>query len=75
MTSSMSDFNVILQFLATASAIKCTETLDFHRICVLIGSTTLPSLMCNRFELLNYDVIIVEKVLFPVLGLFKMTDC
>ena len=30
MTSSMSDFFVILQFLATASVIKFIETLDFH---------------------------------------------
>ena len=30
MTSSMSDVYVILQFLATASVIKCVETLDFH---------------------------------------------
>ena len=30
MTSSMSDFFVILQFLATGSVIKCVETLDFH---------------------------------------------
>ena len=30
MTSSMSDFFVILQFLATASVIKFVETLDFH---------------------------------------------
>ena len=30
MTSSMSDFYVILQFLATASVIKCVETLEFH---------------------------------------------
>ena len=30
MTSLMSDFLVILQFLATASVIKFVETLDFH---------------------------------------------
>ena len=30
MTSSMSDFFVILQFFATGSVIKCVETLDFH---------------------------------------------
>ena len=30
MTSSMSQFFVILQFLATASVIKFVETLDFH---------------------------------------------
>ena len=30
MTSSISDFFVILQFLATASVIKFVETLDFH---------------------------------------------
>ena len=30
MTSSMSDFFVILQFLATESVIKFVETLDFH---------------------------------------------
>ena len=30
MTSSMSDFFVILQFLATASVVKFVETLDFH---------------------------------------------
>ena len=30
MTSSMSDFFVILQFLATASVMKFVETLDFH---------------------------------------------
>jgi len=30
MTSSMSDFFVILQFLATANVIKFVETLDFH---------------------------------------------
>ena len=30
MTSSMLDFFVILQVLATASVIKCVETLDFH---------------------------------------------
>ena len=30
MTSSMSDFFVILQFLATASGIKFEETLDFQ---------------------------------------------
>ena len=30
MTSSMSDFFVILQFLATASDIKFVETFDFH---------------------------------------------
>ena len=29
-TSSMSDFLVILQFLATASVIEFVETLDFH---------------------------------------------
>ena len=29
--SSMSDFFVILQFLATASVIKFVETLDFHK--------------------------------------------
>ena len=30
MTSSMLDFYVILQFLATASVMKFVETLDFH---------------------------------------------
>ena len=30
MTSSMSDFFVILQFFAAGSSIKCVETLDFH---------------------------------------------
>ena len=30
MTSSMWDFYVILQFLATASDIKCVETHDFY---------------------------------------------
>ena len=30
MTSSMSDFFIILQFFATGSVIKCVETLDFH---------------------------------------------
>ena len=30
MTSSMSDFFVILQFFATGSVFKCVETLDFH---------------------------------------------
>ena len=30
MTSSMSDFFVILQFFATSSVIKFVETLDFH---------------------------------------------
>ena len=49
MTSLMSDFYVNLQFLATASVIKCVETFEFsHRLCVLTGSTTLLSLMCNR---------------------------
>ena len=30
MTSSRTDFYVILQFCATASVIKCVETIDFH---------------------------------------------
>ena len=29
-TSSMPNFVVILQYLATESVIKCVETLDFH---------------------------------------------
>ena len=40
MTSSMSDFYITFQFLATARVIKCVD--------VLIGSTNLPSSMCNR---------------------------
>ena len=40
LTSSMSDFYVILLFWATKSVIKCVETLWFlHRICDIIGST------------------------------------
>ena len=47
--SSTSDFNNILQYLATAGVTKCVETRQCsHRMCVLIGSTYMPSLMCNR---------------------------
>ena len=35
MTYSMSAFYIILQFLATASVIKCVETFDSHIECVL----------------------------------------
>ena len=41
----------------------CTNSWFSHGIYILIGSTTVPSLMCKW---LNYDIIIVKKVPFPV---------
>ena len=49
----MSGLYVISQFLATATVIRCMETRFSYRICVLIRSTALPSLMCNRLSVVK----------------------
>ena len=74
MTSSMLNFYVILQLLATTSVLKCVETLDFYIWYIFWQHLPLCQVWCvTDFVLLNYDVIIVEKGSFPVLGLLAMT--
>ena len=73
-TSSVSDFYVILQYLANASVMKFVETLDFHIEYVIWQDLQLYQVWCVNDFVFHHEVIIVEKVPFPVLDLSKMID-
>ena len=68
MTSSISYFYVILQFLATTSVKKNVETFDFYfEYLLMIGSTNLEILI-NKLCVVQFSDIIVNKVPFLVLS-------
>ena len=52
----------------------CRNSWFSHRICVLIGSTTLPSLKCNRLCVAELWRHIRRKSAISSTSLFKMTD-
>ena len=52
----------------------CRNSSFSHRICVLIGSTTLPSLKCNRLCVAELWRHIRRKSAISSTSLFKMTD-
>ena len=52
----------------------CRNSWFSHRICVLIGSTTLPSLKCNRLCVAELWCHIRRKSAISSTSLFKMTD-